>query len=227
MIRKWFLVSMVFILGSQPIFIAIAENTPEFKTRQDSLLKILDLTILELKDLDKKLELPKFFPGAKLIIERDALKDRLEGFRQLTENLRAQTADALAEDEIKNIAADLKLWREEVYQPAVVEVLNLYFLFRGTVILATADERFSKITRDVNKLEEIFKESARPLRTELVVAAEGLSLGHEKFFEAQEAFLDKNDPKPFLSAMLDAVKDAYQKFYAMAQMAQTLLRQSK
>lgn len=56
--------------------------------------------------------------------------------------------------EIKNIASDLKDWRENTYSPQLNNIVNMALLFQNEDMLKTAFSRLDKIFNDLKKLSK-------------------------------------------------------------------------
>ncbi|MDP3729170.1 MAG: hypothetical protein Q8R26_00220 [bacterium] len=128
------------------------KDEKELTARKEALSKIFDLTILEDKDLEARLNSLK-----KLSKEHEAMRTSFLGILQENNNAyielrkRLETIDSV--DAVKQLALDFKDWRTAVYNPKVEQIIIFTLIFREKQILATARDRFTKIESDLEKLE--------------------------------------------------------------------------
>jgi len=78
------------------------------------------------------------------------LKERRQYLVDLKKTVASDTVDL---EYIKATAADLKFWREQFYNPEVKLAIDVPLLSQAAEVLATALNRFTKISNDVSKIE--------------------------------------------------------------------------
>ncbi len=167
------------------------DNTPpaekdqlEFRAKVQTLQKVIELGLVEMKDLRGRL--------ADLHIEElvadDFTFDAVE-----TSNVFAQMLTSFADyygeaekklleaknvADVKAIAVTMRAWREKTYNPGVRKILSLGLLLQNRVALKTATTRFDKILADLRKLKSA--ELITMTTLDPLVTASGASLKKAK-----------------------------------------------
>lgn len=126
----------------------------ELEARKNALAKIIDLTILEIEDLKNKLKKldPKDFPQADYLPVRDEFLKVLDKFIEYHVSLQEIVEKSLKLEEVKNLAAEFKNWREANYSPQIRKILDFILVFQGNAIIKIVDRRLEKIINDLKKL---------------------------------------------------------------------------
>lgn len=133
------------------------ELQKEIQTRKEALLKIFTFSIEETKELlakDRVKELVKEKTElGKLTQELVSLLKEYQTY--IEDQVKTLENPELTLEEVKTIAADFKVWREESYNPAVKSTLDLLLVDKGFRALEVTKARFVKIQSDVLKLEAL------------------------------------------------------------------------
>ena len=199
----------------------------ELAVRKEALNTIFNLTILENNDLKNKLE------SLKNLNEKQektrsfllqSLKENENSFEEMGNRLR----EAGTQEEVKQLAADFKNWRNLAYNPKTEKITAFNLVFQGKNIIAVANSRLNKIWEDLNEINGADFEWVGSLldKAELKIKkSEDLNLSAEKLI-IQEINKDKSwflFKKLFYKNQIPAVKllmeesgqnikDAYQIF---------------
>lgn len=174
----------------------------ELQARKKALEKIFNLTLLENEDLKARLDGIKnlsLSEGQEKI--RLALLNLLEENENTYREIRKRLGEAESSEEIKDLAADFKSWRNLVYNPKIEKIISFSLVFQQKKILNIARERLLKIEMDLKKLENselIQEEDFSPL---LQKAAAGLEKATELNTQAEalvtRILTDEFFPKKF------------------------------
>lgn len=133
-----------------------APTPAEIAARKATLVDILDLTKAELADLmsEQKLGSVSISDNPALVALAAELFPRLRLSQQYVQLIAEQTERVdIDADELVQIAADFKTWREEVYDPLVKQVFSVLLVNQGAGVLATAQRRLERVTTDVKRLQ--------------------------------------------------------------------------
>lgn len=161
----------------------------EFRAKTQTLQKVIELGKREVEDLNERLD--------ELHIEELVADDftfdpveAAETFAQMLDTfdnyyaeaekrlLAAQNITDIKKTDIKKIAADMRAWRESIYNPGVRKLLSLGLVLQDRAAIKTASSRFDKILADLRKLksaELITLDSLQPL-----ISGSGASLKKAK-----------------------------------------------
>ncbi len=129
------------------------------ETAKETLKKILRLGLVEisaLKDRLNELEIEKLvitdytFDASEVY---DSLARLLEYYEAYHNDTLKKVERLKNYDEAKNIAKEIKKWRESIYAPGIQKILSLDLVLRNKAILGIADARFEKILSDLRKLK--------------------------------------------------------------------------
>jgi hypothetical protein len=125
----------------------------EIQIRKEALDKITDLSLLEIKNLEEKINSLSFESDSQTKIKEKFL-EILDTNKKYSEDLKAKTEnDKLTLDEVKNLAQEYKDWREENYNKYVKKLTVFILTFQEKDVLKTANTRLDKIITDLKKLE--------------------------------------------------------------------------
>ncbi len=123
----------------------------ELLARKDALLKIFDLTLLEDKDLNKKLlEIKNLDENQKKI--RDGLINSLKENENAYSEMKNRIEETDSVTEVKQLAIDFKNWRNLVYNPKVEKIISFNLVFQSKNIIAVAQNRANKIREELKKI---------------------------------------------------------------------------
>lgn len=156
----------------------------ELRAKTQTLQKVIELGKREVEDLNERLD--------ELHIEELVADDftfdpveAAETFAQMLDTFDNYYAEAEKRllvagnlTDIKKIAADMRAWRESIYNPGVRKLLSLGLVLQDRAAIKTASSRFDKILADLRKLksaELITLDSLQPL-----ISGSGASLKKAK-----------------------------------------------
>lgn len=125
----------------------------ELEVRKEALSKIFDLTLLEDKDLKNRLLALKDLNEKQKRIQAalvGLLSENENAYQEMRQRL--EGADSLKA--VKQLAADFKIWRHNVYNPKVEKILSFTLIFQQKKTLAIANDRLKKIKSDLARLED-------------------------------------------------------------------------
>lgn len=152
----------------------------EFKARAAALQKIINLGRLELENLRGRLESVK----VEELVAYDYAFDAADAEATLTQLLdnglayydEVQTRLASVADNAaaKRIAAEIRLWREQFYNPVFKRVIAVQFVLHTRDAIKTANNRFEKIVTDLRKLKSSELVRFNELEPLLTPAAAGI-----------------------------------------------------
>jgi len=210
-------------------------------SQKDALKKILELTALEIKDLQSQLNKLKDLSADHVKLKNQFLLD-LENYLKNLESFNNElSADGAILDPIQNLAAKLKSWRENVYNPAAQNIVTFLLIYREQTILKIADDRYDRISSDVKKLALAKLFETDELEILLNEAAANLKAAHALNDEAKIALtkllespeinnVQNSEEKPQLSDVQELVKKSlakikvvYQIFFEMSSLVKKLL----
>lgn len=137
----------------------------ELDARKQALEKISDLTLLEDNDLKNKLLALKGLDEKQKKVQQ-ALLDFLAENGSAYEELKNRLGKIESLEDAKQLAADFKNWRHNVYNPKVEKILSFTLVFQQQKTLGIANDRFKKIKSDLLRLEDakvIIKEDTASL----------------------------------------------------------------
>ncbi len=124
----------------------------ETRIRKEALKKIFDLFLLEISDLQNKLnELD--LQDQQLVDIRTRTLALLQGYTEHSQELTQQLDNNLTLEGLKGLARDFKIWRETYYNPQIQILVDFLLVFGEKSALKTANTRLDKIIADLKKLE--------------------------------------------------------------------------
>lgn len=193
-------------------------------TPLEQFLGVLDVLEAQVTDLEQGLNALKG-------LDSDALDQRAEYLSFLSEvgsYLIALRLDAEVESvDIKFLAEDLKLWKEEVFDPEVQEILNFSLVFQARSVLKTAESRYLKIRSDVEKLMDLkilSDNKAELLLTEALLALTAADTALDKAEQLLEDGAGDSQIRKAVSLAIAKIKIAYKKFLDISYLVKTSLK---
>lgn len=125
----------------------------EIVIRREALDKIANLSLLEIKNLEDKINSLDLNSDIQIQIKERFL-EILDNNRKYSEDLKIKTEnDELTLEEVKDLAQKYKDWREENYNKYVKKLTVFTLAFQEKSVLKTANIRLEKIMADLGKLE--------------------------------------------------------------------------
>jgi len=125
----------------------------EIRIRKEALGKIAGLSLLEIKNLEGRINSLNFESGAQTEIKEMFLKI-LDNNTKYSKDLKIKTEnDELTLEEVKNLAQEYKDWRDGNYNKYVKKLTVFILTFQEKNVLETANIRLEKIMVDLGKLE--------------------------------------------------------------------------
>ncbi len=175
-----------------------AKKTEEsdIASRRTALVQILDLATAEIEDLllDTRLG------GASLRTEADISQTAkklmyvLRQDRAFVDLMRQQVIRPdITGAQLKMVAAALKQWHENVYEPVVKESFDLLLIIQGNDVLVTANRRLEKISTDVTRLQIAAGKAASGLSPLLLAATQALAEAGKNHRDARALFIHEQE----------------------------------
>lgn len=125
----------------------------EIRIRKEALGKITDLSLLEIKNLEDKINSLSFESDAQNKI-KEAFLEILNKNKVYSEDLKLKAEnEELTLEEVKDLAQEFKDWREENYNKHIKKLTVFILTFQEKNVLKTANIRLEKIIVDIKKLE--------------------------------------------------------------------------
>ena len=129
------------------------KQAQEIQIRKDALNQIVNLSLLETKNLENKLNSLDLQSD-----DQNAAKDGFLDILQKTNDYSSElknniNKDGLALDEVKSFAQEYKDWRKNHYDNYIEEMTAFILVFQEKQVLKTANTRLDKIMSDLKKLE--------------------------------------------------------------------------
>ena len=200
--------------------------------RKSALLAIVDLTFLEIQDLEKKLNAIKDLEGRYLDI-RDSFLAQLEDYNDYLESVKELlNSEEFTMESIQKLAQELKKWRENEYASAIKNIVNFIISFQNQAILKIADNRLNKITLDLKRFK-----AAKLLETgtlEPLLIKAGDNLKKAELFNDEAMALLSTSTAPIVDSVktvqelvqlsLNEIKIAYKLFFQMSAEVKKLLK---
>jgi hypothetical protein len=183
------------------------ESEDAADARRTAIGSILDLTAAEIDDLldDKKLQAVIDKSDISLSAAATELRTRLMMYRGYVGLVRAQLASGIrTAEEIKAIAAGLKEWREEVYEPVVRQAMNSVLVSQSAAVIETSNRRLDKVSLDVRKVQSTKGAASTATIASLLSsfeAARGHIASAGKYHEAARTLLIKEHEELFKRAV--------------------------
>lgn len=118
--------------------------------------KVANLSIIEAKNLKIKLIILDKIENERLINWKGEVVEELNEIISYYENVKENASEnesSLVLEEIQQIAADFKTWREENYLPLQYEIQNLLLIKKEKEALQISNRRLEKISNDIIILE--------------------------------------------------------------------------
>ena len=130
------------------------------KAKED-LAKALDLSLKKVESLKSRLNELNFPENSReQALKRQALND-LDAYADYYNKARENLDKAEGLDEVKDLAKQIKEYRDATYIPGVEKIVRFISVFYNEEVLGVANDRFNKIEADVKKLDKlgVIKES--------------------------------------------------------------------
>lgn len=125
----------------------------EIQIRKEALSKITNLALLEIKNLEDKINSLDFESDTQSRI-KEAFLGILEKNKKYSADLKIKTEkNELTLEEVKNLAQEYKDWREQNYNIYIKKLTVFILTFQEKNVLKTANTRLEKIMADIKKLE--------------------------------------------------------------------------
>ncbi len=162
----------------------------DLEARKKILSEVLSLSLDEISKLTAKINnLPVFTEGSPEKELREEYKANLETYTAYYTEQSKKLAALTKIDEAKNLAQEIKDYRDKTYNPQVQKIVNFVLLFYNEDVLKVANARFEKISADIKKLGKLGYLKAGAFTNELKLAAENLSAARTFLEEAKNAVL--------------------------------------
>ena len=200
--------------------------------RKSALLAIVDLTLLEIQDLEKKLNAIKDL-GGRYLDMRNSFLEQLEAYNNYLESIKELlNSTEFTIESVQKLAQELKDWRENEYTPTIKNIVNFIIFFQNQTILKIADNRLNKISLDLKRFK-----AAKLLETgtlEPLLMKAGDNLKKAELFNDEATALLSTSTAPIIGSdktlqeliqmSLNEVKIAYKLFFQMSAEVKKLLK---
>mgnify|MGYP001613026937 FL=1 len=200
--------------------------------RKAALLTIIDLTLLEIQDLENKLNAFKDLEGRYLDM-RSSFLTQLENYTDYLNSIKELlTSSEFTLESIQKLAQELKDWRENEYAATVKNIVNFILSFQNQAILKIADARLGKISLDLKRFKAAKLLETGTLEPFLVKAGENLKkaglLNDETMILLSTSTTPTIDSVKTVQELvwqsLNEVKLAYKLFFQMSAEVKKLLK---
>lgn len=126
----------------------------ETEARKQVIQKAIDLSFTEIADLKAKLEKLAVAEDQKDI---DRLKTAFLAYLEEAQNYLSEAEARLAElkepDDVKNLAAELKEYRETIYDARIQNIIDFLLNLQVNELITATEDRWQKIQNDLKRLE--------------------------------------------------------------------------
>lgn len=162
-------IAMAFLLGNTSLAantengeqIALTEDNqdaPEMdiESRKQLLINVLESSQVEVNALKERLVNLKL-EGEEWQKIRENLLNTLSEFNDYYQDAKDSinsTSSAITLEEVKDLAKDLKEWRESTYTPELDKIINMVLIFESENFLKITQSRFDKVSADIKKLDK-------------------------------------------------------------------------
>lgn len=177
-------------------------NPNETAFRAETFKKVVDFSIIELKDLKVKFlaAAAEQKTSSTIGVWREHILSEMNKTAAFYETVK-KNADKIDEnvsdEEIKNDAENFKKWREENFSPLAEEINNFLLIEQQKSSIDTAEKRWEKVKNDVLKLKKSYSaKKMQPFETLLKQAEESNADAKDIYMGARDLF-DKTYLSPF------------------------------
>lgn len=177
-------------------------NPNETAFRAETFKKVIDFSIVELKDLKVKFlaAAAEQRTSSTIGMWREHILSEINKtatFYEIVKKNADKIDENVSDEEIKNNAEDFKKWREENFSPLAEEINNFLLIEQQKSSIDTAEKRWEKVKNDVLKLKKSYSaKKMQPFETLLKQAEESNADAKEIYMEARDLF-DKTYLSPF------------------------------
>lgn len=179
------------------------ENNPnEIAFRTETFKKVIDFSIVELKDLRVKFLTAVGAQSASSTIGlwRDHILSRMteaaEFYEQEKKNAAGATEDVNIE-KIKTDAESFKKWREDNFSPLAQEVNDFLLVEQQKNSLDIAEKRWEKIQNDIMKLKKVYSAKKMQELEKLLNDAQKMNIAARDVYEGAQNLFYKTYITPF------------------------------
>jgi phosphopantetheine adenylyltransferase len=173
------------------------ENNPnEIAFRTETFKKVIDFSIVELKDLRVKFLTAVGAQNASSTIGiwRDHILSRMTEASEFYEQEKKNAAGAnegVNIEKIKTDAENFKKWREDNFSPLAEEVNDFLLVEQQKNSLDTAEKRWEKIQNDIMKLKKVYSAKKMQELEKLLNDAQKMNIAARDVYErAQDLFYE-------------------------------------
>ncbi|MEK7192295.1 MAG: hypothetical protein AAB646_02160 [Patescibacteria group bacterium] len=205
------------------------KEVDDLANRKNALRKVLDFSISRTENFYNRLKnLEGLEPG--FVDLRESLLSSLEKFLAYYENALAALEEAREAAVVKQIGVEIKNWRNEIFNPGIEKVIDFLLVFQGEEFLELANNRFERISGDLNRLKDIKLLKKFRLQGLLGSSSADLKQAKELISEAKEILLSASDEEPensiqdLVELTLVKIKSAYKKFLEINAQLKELLQ---
>lgn len=122
---------------------------------RESVNKALDLSLEKVDKIEANLNQLSFPEDSREQELKDIYLSQLEEYRAHYTDNKATLGNLKSFDEIKNLAIDISKYREEVYSPSIEKMIEFILVFYTDNVINVANKRFTDISSDLKKLEDV------------------------------------------------------------------------
>lgn len=199
--------------------------------RKNALLTIIDLTLLEIQDLEKQLNALKDLEMRFADMRNDFLIQLDNHTKYLESVEKILNTEGFTMDSIKKLAQELKDWRENEYAQTVKNIIDFLLTFHNQAVLKIADNRFYKITVDLKRFKAAKLIETGTLEPLLAKAGENLREARALNNEALSLLATSTTPiivsgtiQELVQQSLNEIKSAYKLFFQMSALVRKMLK---
>lgn len=172
------------------LFIAVGDenltDAERFTMAKEGLEKALTLAIEKVSQLTADLNNRQFEENSQEFVMRAKFLEDLTLYNTYYTGALESARSLENLESVQVLAQEIKTYRDTVYTPGVEDIVEFVLIFYSEDVLKTANERFEKVSSDIEKLETLgliepglFDEKLESAR-QMLTAADGLRLQAEQ-----------------------------------------------
>ena len=133
-----------------------AKDEKELEARLNIVKDVLKLSTDEIAKLQERLKrLPLFDDKSREKILKTEYQKSLDDFSIYYADVSKKLDNVKTNDDAKELAEDLKNYRDTTYNPEIKKIANFTILFYAADIVKTGKARLNKISEDISRLEKL------------------------------------------------------------------------
>lgn len=211
-----------------------ASLAPEEKLAKakEDLVRALDLSLKKVESLKSRLNELNFPEDSREQALKNGALGNLDTYAEYYLNAKENLDKKGSLDEVKDLAKEIKEYRDTTYTPGVERTVRFILVFYNEEVLGVANDRFSKIGADIKKLDKLGVVSEGDFREKLDEVTSLLKEAADLQGEAKKIILaTSTDPgkseepsaKDMIEKSLNNVKTVYGIFLELNQLVKEAL----